>query len=69
MTFGTDIHVSLRMNHNNFGDPFTVHLQRSSPVSPILWFMTKHLKTNDSQLQLYFVFVLAFSSSTASQSH
>ncbi len=30
MKFATDIHVPLRVNHNNFGDPLTFHLAPSS---------------------------------------
>lgn len=30
MKFGTDIHISLSMNFNHFGDPLTFHLAPSS---------------------------------------
>ncbi len=36
MEFVADIHVPLRMNYNNFGDPLTFHLAPSSGPNFIL---------------------------------
>lgn len=46
MEVGTDIHVPLRMNSNNFGDPLTFQAPSSGIITliyPFIWFMTKYL--------------------------
>lgn len=60
MKCGSDIHVPLRLNCNNFSDPLTFHraLYASHNLNwsnRLLWFMTKYLN-KFLQHRLYFVF-------------
>ncbi len=50
---GSDVHVPLRMNCSNFGEPLTLHLAHHQVnMCKTLWSMTKHRRTTDTPISL-----------------